>query len=313
MTENLSKARSLLDAGGYTCVACRDGLVHTTTERGVKPLLNWLDSGLSLKGFSAADRVVGRATAFLYCLLGVEAVYARVMSHPAAEVLKAHGVAADTDTLVDGIINRKGTGPCPFEAAVMEIQDAGQALEAIRRQMARMQAGAGDAGQAREWQTDIHLEDVSEKHSQFLYVLMNDPSILAALNEIPTQTADWTEAISAWKCDPDEVDYIIYDRDTPIGWLGINGLMSEEKTAYLKLLALLPAYQGKGIGTYAVRQAIKLVKNRGFSEIALHTNQCNQKAQACYLKCGFEVAQVYTEEMSNGDIVQRFKMTLDLT
>lgn len=165
MTEAIRKARSLLDAGGYTCVACRGDAVYTATERGVKPLLNWLDSGLSLVGFSAADRVVGRATAFLYCLLGVEAVYARVMSRPAAEVLKAHGVAADTDTLVDGIINRKGTGPCPFEAAVMEIQDAGQALEAIRGQMARMQSGTGAAGQKPELQAGTRLEEVSEKHS----------------------------------------------------------------------------------------------------------------------------------------------------
>lgn len=138
MTENLRKARALLDTGNYTCVVCRGSTLHTATERGVRPLLNWLDSGLALQGFSAADRVVGRATAFLYCLLGVTEVYARVMSRPAAEVLQAHGISSHTDTLVDGIINRKGTGPCPFEAAVLEIQDAGQALEAIRKKLADM-------------------------------------------------------------------------------------------------------------------------------------------------------------------------------
>ena len=138
MSENLAKARALLDTGDYTCVVCRNGIVHTATERGVKPLLSWLDSGIALRGFSAADRVVGRATAFLYCLLGVKEVYARVMSRPAAEVLKSHGIAADADKLVDGIINRKGTGPCPFEAAVMDITDAGEALAAIRAKLAQM-------------------------------------------------------------------------------------------------------------------------------------------------------------------------------
>lgn len=137
MTEKLEKARRLLDEGEYTCVACRDGQVYTATERGVKPLLNWLDQGVRLEGFSAADRVVGRATAFLYCLLGVTEVYARVMSRPAAQVLKAHGIGAKAEKEVDGIINRKGTGPCPFEAAVMDIEDAAQALAAIREKMAR--------------------------------------------------------------------------------------------------------------------------------------------------------------------------------
>ena len=45
MSENLTKARFLLDTGGYTCVVCRNDTIHTATERGVKPLLSWLDSG----------------------------------------------------------------------------------------------------------------------------------------------------------------------------------------------------------------------------------------------------------------------------
>ena len=141
MNTNLSKARVLLESGSYTCVVCRDDQVHTTTARGVAPLLQWLDSGLDLRGFSAADRVVGRGAAFLYCLLGVETVYARVMSHPAAEVLRLHGIDAHADTFVDSIINRKGDGPCPFEAAVMDIYDAEEALAAIRNKRSQLMKG----------------------------------------------------------------------------------------------------------------------------------------------------------------------------
>ena len=132
MERDTQTAIEILESGNYTCVVCKDDTTHTATERGVKPLLNWLDSGLDLNGFCAADRVVGRATAFLYSLLGVKEVYARVMSHPAREVLESYGISAQPQQLVDGIINRKGTGPCPFEAAVMDITDATEALEAIR-------------------------------------------------------------------------------------------------------------------------------------------------------------------------------------
>ena len=137
--ESLSKARTLLESGNYTCVVCKEDSVYTTTQRGVAPLLNWLDTGTDLSGFSAADRVVGRGAAFLYCLLGVKEVHARVMSHPAAEVLQAHGIHTSADTYVPGIINRSGTGPCPFEAAVMDIQDADTALIAIREKRRQMQ------------------------------------------------------------------------------------------------------------------------------------------------------------------------------
>ena len=141
MDNNLLKARKLLLSGDYTCVVCREETVYTTTHRGVAPLLNWLDEGLDLTDFSAADRVVGRGAAFLYCLLKVKAVHARVMSHPAAEVLKAYGIEAYADTFVDGIINRAGTGPCPFEAAVMDIHNMQDALIAIRNTRRQLQKG----------------------------------------------------------------------------------------------------------------------------------------------------------------------------
>lgn len=141
MEQNLKKALDLLNSGNYTCVACKEEVVYTTTQRGVAPLLNWLDSKTDLKDFSAADRVVGRGAAFLYCLLGVKEVYGLVMSRPAAEVLQSHGILADAGTFVEGIINRTGTGPCPFEAAVMDIQDTQEALNAIRMTRRKLMDG----------------------------------------------------------------------------------------------------------------------------------------------------------------------------
>ena len=135
---HLITAWNLLESGNYTCVVCKEDTIYTTTHRGVAPLLNWLDEGTDLTGFSAADRVVGRGAAFLYCLLGVKEVHARVMSYPAMEVLRAYGIRAEADTFVDNIINRAGTGPCPFEAAVMHIQKADEALVAIRAKRRQM-------------------------------------------------------------------------------------------------------------------------------------------------------------------------------
>ncbi|MBQ7000958.1 MAG: DUF1893 domain-containing protein [Oscillospiraceae bacterium] len=141
MTKDLTTACALLSSGDYTCVVCRGEMTYTATDRGVAPLLNWVNTGLDLQDFSAADRVVGRATAFLYVLLGVKEVYAHVMSRPAAEVLAVHGIAAHPGKLVDGIINRRGDGPCPFEAAVLEITEPAAALEAIRRKRIQLLGG----------------------------------------------------------------------------------------------------------------------------------------------------------------------------
>jgi len=133
-----AKARELLTDGNYTCVLKKNDTIYTNTERGVKPLVRWLTEGTDLRGFYAADKVVGKATAYLYCLLDVRAVYAHVMSRSAARALQAHGIDTAYDTLVENIINRQGTGICPFEAAVLEIDTPEQALTAIRAKMVQM-------------------------------------------------------------------------------------------------------------------------------------------------------------------------------
>jgi hypothetical protein len=91
---DMENAQRLLKEGGYTCVACRDGVVYTATRRGVRPLLNWLDEGVDLMGAAVADKVVGRGAAFLYRLLGVRSVYGGVMSVAAVKVLRAGGIEA---------------------------------------------------------------------------------------------------------------------------------------------------------------------------------------------------------------------------
>lgn len=131
MNEDLRQARALLEQGAYTCVLCRSGETEVCTARGVRPLLDLLERG-SWAGFSAADKVVGKATAFLYILLGIRAVYTPVASEQAVRVLGAHGVALICDRVVPAIANREGTGLCPMESAVREIEEPAAALAAIR-------------------------------------------------------------------------------------------------------------------------------------------------------------------------------------
>ena len=152
------------------------------------------------------------------------------------------------------------------------------------------------------------MQKVREDDAEFLYRLMNDKTILDALDEIPTQFNDWVDAISAWNCDPDEENYIIFDESTPIGWLGINGLLSEDKVAYIKMIGLFPPYQNKGIGTYALNRALDILKSMGFTAAALYTNQSNRRAQSCYMKCGFKITEKLVEKMANGNLAERYKM-----
>ena len=134
----LESAKSRLREEGLTCVLCKGEQTYTSTQRGVKPLVTWLESNLDFHGCSAADKVVGRATAFLYVLLGARALYAHVISRPALEVLRNAGIYVEYEQAVPHIINRKGDGICPFEAAVLDMEEPSLAYEAIRNKMKQM-------------------------------------------------------------------------------------------------------------------------------------------------------------------------------
>ncbi len=135
---DLQKAKELLSGSDYTCVLKKGESTYTSTQRGVRPLVEWLESGEDFAVFSAADKVVGRGAAFLYVLLGVSAVYANVISHAALEVLQAYHITVEYNTAVENIINRRGDGICPFEAAVLGITNADEAYIAIKQKMHEM-------------------------------------------------------------------------------------------------------------------------------------------------------------------------------
>lgn len=134
----VERAKTELLMGGYTCVVCGKQTTETSTERGVKPLVRWLEQQRDFSGCAAADKVVGKATAFLYVLLRVETVYAAVISQTALQTLTAHGVTVTYGQAVEYIVNRQGDGICPFEGAVLPLTSPAEAYQTIRRQMETM-------------------------------------------------------------------------------------------------------------------------------------------------------------------------------
>ncbi|MGN8890295.1 DUF1893 domain-containing protein [Dysosmobacter sp. HCP28S3_G4] len=139
----LAEARRLILEEDVPCVFVREGAVLRPGEgTGVRPLVRALDEEPELlRGSVVVDKIVGKAAAMLAVLGGAAGVYGLTMSAAARDYLAARGVPAEWETLTERIINRTGTGLCPMETAVLDIDDPAEGLTALRETMGRLAAG----------------------------------------------------------------------------------------------------------------------------------------------------------------------------
>ncbi len=135
MNTNLEKAREMLIWGDYTCVLFNGTQKHYSNQKGVRPLIEFLESNIDFSDYCAADKVVGAGAAHLYVLLKVKFVWANIISAAAKEILKRNNISVFFETEVPHIINRSGDGICPIEDCVKGITGSDAAFVAIKQRL----------------------------------------------------------------------------------------------------------------------------------------------------------------------------------
>ncbi len=121
-----------------TCIIKTEDRTLTSRQSGIRPLLEWIAAGENVAGASAADKIVGKAAALLYVLMGVREVWAEVLSESGLAVFQSHGIRAEYAHLTPRIINRAGTGICPMEETVLSISEPSEALDVLKKTAARL-------------------------------------------------------------------------------------------------------------------------------------------------------------------------------
>lgn len=106
----------LLEEGNYSCVLAKNGEKRTYTRKGVADLYNLvIHDPEFLQGASLADKVIGKGAAALIIKGGIAEIYTHVISRPALELLRQHGLQPEYTQITDHIINRNGDDWCPVE------------------------------------------------------------------------------------------------------------------------------------------------------------------------------------------------------
>ena len=130
---------------------------------------------------------------------------------------------------------------------------------------------------------------MQKEHIPFIINLLADESVKAALHLEQTSRKKWDKVLRKNLRDRDEKNFILYRGGSPAGWLKLNGLKGD--TAWISMLAVHPAHQGKGAGRFAVRYAEGLAREKGFSRLEIHTTKDNTPARACYEALGYTLIE----------------------
>ena len=129
---NLEKAIKILEEEkDLTLVLVLNEDIYKSSEKGIKSLLQLLNSGKNYLNYSAADKIVGKAAAMLYKLLNINDIYGEVMSISAINFLEQNNINFKYKIKTKEIINRKGTGICPMEETVLNIENPTEAKKLL--------------------------------------------------------------------------------------------------------------------------------------------------------------------------------------
>lgn len=125
-----------LENTDYTCmVKCNEEIVFTSKEKGVKPLLDYIEEEYNYTNITIIDKIIGKGAMCLAVKCKAKKVITPIISKKALDIANMYNVEVEYNEIVPEIINRTGTGPCPIENAVSSINNIEEAYDVIIKKL----------------------------------------------------------------------------------------------------------------------------------------------------------------------------------
>lgn len=93
--------------------------------------------GKEMSGSSVADRILGRAAAFLCAYSEIASVFAVTISEGGAQTLRKNNIPYEYENLVPNILNHDRTDMCPFEQLTVGLVSPKEAYAKLRARMSQ--------------------------------------------------------------------------------------------------------------------------------------------------------------------------------
>ena len=135
--QDLETAKQRLNQRGLTLsIVKNEKIIFESKTHGISDFLEAVERLKSkLEGSSIADRVVGKAVAFLCAYANVQAVFAETLSRSAKALLEKYGIYHEWDNLVERILDAGKTETCPFEKLAENFSDPEEAYKKLKEKL----------------------------------------------------------------------------------------------------------------------------------------------------------------------------------
>jgi hypothetical protein len=134
-TDDLEIARRLLMEKKLTlCVVKKQNVLFESKARGVAAFIDAVgELENKLEGSSVADKVVGKAVAWMCIYVKVSAVYAATLSETAKALFEKYSTHVEYVDLVKNILRADRSNICPFEQLVSDVSDPGEGYKKLKK------------------------------------------------------------------------------------------------------------------------------------------------------------------------------------
>jgi len=135
--DDLSVAKKILSDKDVSIVLIKYKKIWKEKKgAGVKPIFDLIDEmGNELSEYVVGDRILGKASAFLCRYANVKAVYSPQATKTAIAILILGGIPCQVDQMIPFIKNREGTGLCPFEDLLKDVEKPDVAYKIIKEKI----------------------------------------------------------------------------------------------------------------------------------------------------------------------------------
>jgi hypothetical protein len=134
--KELENVKNLLYNNDYKIIVIKNGeVIFTSFERGIKPIFD-LQKEIehkAIKDSYVADRVIGKAAAFILSNLEIKGIYSELISEDALEIFSKNNIEVAYTKRVGKILNRAKSDLCPIEKIAYHENDIVKLLKNIEK------------------------------------------------------------------------------------------------------------------------------------------------------------------------------------